>query len=133
MLFQRRHECFCAFCKTQRKVYKSKYLGLIAIMGLAGLSVLLAEVIWSSLDPRGLMIFGILLMAGELFSQVKWRNSMICPNCGFDLVMYKKNPEQAAEKIKEFMVIRSENPDFLLKPALQLPKNKKGTKLSLQG
>ena len=133
MLFQQRQECFCAFCKTPRKVYRSKYLGLISIVGLAGLSIIMAEVIWSRLDPRGLAIFGVLLMMGELFSQVKWRNSMICHNCGFDLIMYKKNPEKAAEKIKEYLVIRSEHPEFLLRPALQLPKNQKGTKISLQG
>lgn len=133
MLFQRRQKCFCAFCKTPRNIYKSKYLGLVSILGLIGLSLILSEIIWTMSDTRGLFIVAIFLLAGELFSQIKWRQSMICHNCGFDLIMYKNNPEKAAEKIKDFIALRSENPQFLLKPALQPPKKRKGTRLSLQG
>lgn len=144
MIFQQRRECFCAFCKTPRKVYKSKNLGLFSIIGLVGLSLVLSEVIWQTLDPRGLVILAILLLAGELFSQAKWRQSMICQNCGFDIVTFKKNPELAGQKIKEFLDHRSERPEFLLKRSPQIPKQtrrhstvkdseQKGTKLSLHG
>jgi hypothetical protein len=144
MIFQQRRECFCAFCKTPRKVYKSKYLSVISIVGLIGLSLVLAEVIWQTLDPRGLVILTIMLLIGELFSQAKWRKSMICQNCGFDLVTFKKNPELAGMKIKEFMATRAERPEFLLKRWPQIPKQtishqsikeskQKGTKLSLHG
>ena len=144
MIFQQRRDCFCAFCKTPRKVYKSKYLSVISIIGLIGLSLILAEVIWQTLDPRGLFILGISLMVGELFSQLKWRQSMICQNCGFDLVIFKKNPEQAGLRIKEFLAERATRPEFLLKRSPQIPKQtitrksirdseQKGTKLSLQG
>ena len=91
MIFQQRRECFCAFCKTPRKVYKSKYLSVLSILGLIGLSLVLSEVIWDSTDPRGLVVLGIMMLGGELFSQAKWRRSMICQNCGFDLILFKKN------------------------------------------
>ena len=144
MIFQQRRECFCAFCKTPRKVYKSKNLSVLAIVGLIGLSLLLSEVIWHSLDPRGLVILAIFLLVGELFSQAKWRQSMICQNCGFDLIVFKKNPELAGLKIKEFLEQRAERPEFLLKRSPQIPKQtisqqsireskQKGTKLSLHG
>lgn len=144
MIFQQRRECFCAFCKTPRKVYKSKYLSVISIVGLVGLSLVLSEVIWNSLDPRGLVILGIMMLVGELFSQAKWRQSMICTNCGFDLITFKKNPELAGMKIKEFLEQRSSRPEFLLKRSPQIPKQtmtqqsikeskQKGTKLSLHG
>ena len=144
MIFQQRRECLCAFCKTPRKVYKSKYLSMFSILGLIGLSLVLSEVIWDSLDPRGLVVLGIMMLVGELFSQAKWRKSMICQNCGFDLIVYKKNPELAGSKIKEFLQNRGDRPDFLLKRAPQIPKQtisqqsireskQKGTKLSLHG
>ncbi len=144
MIFQQRRDCFCAFCKTPRKVYKSKYLSVISIIGLIGLSLVLSEVIWQSLDPRGLLILAIFLMVGELFSQLKWRQSMICQNCGFDLVIFKKSPERAGLRIKEFLEDRATRPEFLLKRSPQIPKqtmtqksiretDQKGTKLSLQG
>ena len=144
MIFQQRRECFCAFCKTPRKVYKSKYLSVISILGLIGLSLVLSEVLWKTLDPRGLVILGIMLLVGELFSQAKWRQSMVCQNCGFDLILFKKSPEKAGVKIKEFLELRSERPEFLLKRSPQIPKQtvtqqsiqeskQKGTKLSLHG
>lgn len=111
-------------------------------MGLVGLSVLLTYTIWHAFDIRGLAISGLLLIVGELFSQIKWRQSMICTNCGFDVVLYKRNPDQAALKVKDFIALRSQRPEFLLKPALRLPKQKpqvdsnnphKGKNLSLQG
>lgn len=116
----------------------------MAIVGLIGLSLVLSEVIWQSLDPRGLVILAIFLLVGELFSQAKWRQSMICQNCGFDLIMFKKSPEQAGLKIKEFLEQRAERPEYLLKRAPQIPKQtvskqsiqeakQKGTKLSLHG
>ena len=144
MIFQQRRECFCAFCKTPRKVYKSKCLSLSSIVGLIGLSLVLSEVVWHSLDPRGLVILGILLLVGELFSQAKWRQSMICTNCGFDLIIFKKSPELAGKRIKEFLEQRAGRPEFLLKRSPQIPKQtktqqsineskQKGTKLSLHG
>jgi hypothetical protein len=133
MLFQRRLDCFCAFCKTPRRVYKTKFLGILSIFALAGFSVLLTYVIWDSLDLRGVILFTLFLFVGELFSQVKWRQSMICVNCGFDLILYKKSPERAGEKIKDFMFMRSDRPEFLLKPALQITPTRKTTSVDSKG
>lgn len=121
MLFQKRLDCFCAFCKNPRRVYEAKFLSVLSILVLAGLSVLMTYIVWESLDARGILIFAVFLFIGELFSQIKWRQSMICVHCGFDLILYKKNPERAGEKIKDFIYMRSENPEFLLRPALKLP------------
>lgn len=147
MLFKHREKCFCAFCKTPRHVYVSKYLGIFAIIGLAGLSFVLTVMVWETLDVRGLFIFAPILLMGELFSQAKWRQSMVCKNCGFDVITYKKDPEKCGEKIKEHLARRGERPEFLLKPLPQIPASayakaplvaktssttKKGDKLSLQ-
>ncbi len=144
MLFKQRRKCFCAFCKAPRHVYKSKYLGIISIAGLAGLSLLFTIAIWNTLDIRGLFLFLPLLLAAELFSQAKWRQSMICMNCGFDVIMYNKDPEKCGEKIRDYLALRAERPEFLLRP-ISIPKSaygrvdeieqsvdEKGKKLSLQ-
>lgn len=115
-MFKRRRSCFCAFCKVPRKVYQSKNLDLIQILGLVGMSFVLTMVTWQHMDPRGLFFLGVMLLGGEIFSQVKWRQSMICNNCGFDPVLYLKSPTKAGHQIKEFLEGRSEKPEFLLKP-----------------
>ncbi len=132
MLFQKRLDCFCAFCKTPRRVYKTKFLGILSIIALAGMSILLSFVIWENLDVRSLFIFTLFLFVGELFSQIKWRQSMICTNCGFDLILFKKSPERAGEKIKDFMHYRSDKPEFLLKPAMQIPIRTKSEKTPIR-
>lgn len=121
MLFKQRQKCFCAFCKTPRQVYKSKYLSIISISSLSGLSLLLSYVIWQTLDPRGLFILAPILLIGELFSQSKWRQSMVCRNCGFDVITYKQDPTKCAEKIRQHIATRSERPEFLLRAPLNLP------------
>lgn len=81
-------------------------------------------VIWHQPDARGLIILGIFLLIGETTMQMRWRQSLMCQHCGFDPVLYVKNPDFAAAKIKEHLKVRSEKPEYLLKPALNLPKRK---------
>lgn len=121
LMFAQRQKCFCAFCKTPKKVYKRRSLSLFEVVGLALFALLLTSVIWEHLDPRGLVILISLLTLGEFFFRIRWRNSTICSNCGFDPVVYVKNPDIAAQKVKVFLDDRKENPHFLLKPTIQLP------------
>ncbi len=135
-LLSNRRACFCAFCKTPRKVYKSKNLSMVSIIAIVGLSFLLTHIIWHEFDPRGLVILGVLLACGEIFSQLRYRQAMICTNCGFDPILYLRDPEAAGLKIKDFLQYRSEKPEYLLRPPVKLPVrkvSKKGEKISLRG
>lgn len=133
-MIARRQTCYCAFCKTQRKVYAHKHLTYVEVLSLVFLSLIVTYAFYQTLDIRGLMFLGLLLLVGELFSQLKWRASMICRNCGFDPVVYVRNPEQAGLKIKAFLEKRSDSPEHLLRPPVVLPKKtaKKGENLSLK-
>lgn len=132
-MLSHRKSCYCAFCKIERKVYANKHLRLIDVLALVGFGIVLTFTVFKSLDPRGLAIVGTLLIVGELFSQTKWRTAMICRNCGFDPVVYVRNPEQAGLKIKAFLEKRSESPEHLLMPPVVLPKKPvKGKNLSLK-
>ncbi len=118
-------------------MYRNKNLSLFTILGLIGLSVVLTKTIWHNIDTRGLFILAFILITGEVCAQIKWRGSMICNNCGFDAVLYVRNPEAAGLKIKEFMEYRSTRPEYLLRPSIPLPKRKVHSKntegLSLRG
>ena len=100
---------------------------------MVGFGIVLTYTVFKSLDPRGLAIVGTLLIVSELFSQTKWRTAMICRNCGFDPVVYVRDPEQAGLKIKAFLERRGEDPEFLLRAPVILPKKaQKGKNLSLK-
>lgn len=133
-MISERKSCYCAFCKTQRKVYVHKHLTYMEVLGLVILSLILTYAIYQSLDLRGLLFIGVFLLIGELFSQLKWRASMVCRNCGFDPVVYVRDPEQAGLKIKAFLERRSESPEHLLRPPVIVPQKrvKKGENLSLK-
>lgn len=123
-MFKQRRSCYCAFCKTARKVYKHKSLSYFEVLGLIFLSITFTFVFFKSMDPRGLFIVGSALLVGEIFTQLKWRTAMVCQNCGFDPVLYLRDHEQAGLKIKAFLEKRSVSPAHLLRPPIILPKVK---------
>lgn len=98
------------------------------------LSIVITYGLYRQPDPRGLFIVGTILLVAEIFTQMKWRTAMICRNCGFDPVVYIRDPEQAGLKIKAFMVKRPDSPSHLLRPPVRrsAPKAKKGENLTLK-
>ncbi len=131
-MIQKRTACYCAFCKTTRKVYTSQFLNIWGIAGILIFSYILTLVIWEHPDIRGLGVFGFTLVIAESFTQLRWRQSMICQNCGFDAVLYIKDKNLAAAKIKDYMKIRESKPEFLLKPSLPRAQHSKDKKLELK-
>jgi hypothetical protein len=133
-MLSKRKFCYCAFCKVERKVYASRHLSLVEIIGLVFLGIISTYTVFRSLDPRGLFFVALLMLLGEAFAQSKWRVSMICTNCGFDPVVYVRSPEQAGLKIKAFLDKRADSPQHLLRPPVVLPlkKQSKGQNLSLK-
>lgn len=122
VLFSSRKACFCAFCKTERKLYLKKNIGWLDAFGSAMGAIVLTYALFQELDPRGVFFFLALAIAGEVFVKLRWRMNIVCHHCGFDPALYVKNPEGAAEKVKIFLQKRKEDPAMLLKPALNLPK-----------
>ena len=97
---------------------------MVAVCGFSSLFDLrniFTFVVYKSFDPRGLVIVGVLLLMGEIFTQVKWRSAMVCQNCGFDPILYLRDHEAAGLKIKAFLEKRSMSPAHLLRPPIVLP------------
>lgn len=116
-----KHRCYCAFCKNVRSVYRKRHLSLFdGILALAA-SLLLGFALWQGFDPRLLVIFAISLVITELFIVFRWRLSIACPHCGFDPVLYKKQPEKAAARVREHYQSRRDDPlsVFMPPPKLQ--------------
>lgn len=124
-MFTTTRECYCAFCKTERTIYAKKHVSFIDV-GLAALaSSLLMLALWQDFDPKVFVIFAFAAGFSEVFIQVRWRVSIPCPHCGFDPVLYKKNPEKAAKLVTAFLDRRREDPISLLRPVPKLPVLKK--------
>ena len=120
-------KCLCAFCQLERRVYRKKHISLAnALLALvASLVVMLG--IWQKLDPRGLVLFVLFLAIAEMFIQIRWRLTLACPFCGFDPILYLRNPEKAADKVKvrlnkareSSILLSAHNPWTHLKPVVK--------------
>lgn len=71
-------------------------------------------IVWQEPDPRVFMVFVLCLAVTEIFVQVRWRVSIACPHCGFNPVLYIKDPERAAARVNEFFEVKKQDSAFFL-------------------
>lgn len=114
-LFSRlRDQRYCAFCKSPRRVYLKKHVDLTNVLAAMLLSAFVSLSVWGQADPRGLMIFCLLIGIGEMLVYMRWRLAVVCKMCGFDPVIYRRSPEKAALKVRHFFEEQVHNPKFQL-------------------
>ncbi len=91
-----------------------KHLGLTNVLAAAMLSSVISFALYGKADPRSLMIFCLVCGFSEVFIYVRWRVGVVCTMCGFDPVIYKRSPEQAARRVREFFYEHMDDPRFQL-------------------
>jgi hypothetical protein len=118
-------DCYCAFCKTPRSVYTEKSIRSRHVFWSFLLSSAVSFFIWRTWNPKSLLFFVVAVMMAEIFVKVRWRLYMVCKSCGFDPVVYVKNPQKAAELVQNYMDQRAQDPIALLRRPLNLAKRPK--------
>ncbi|MDG0817461.1 hypothetical protein NWE73_13850 [Bdellovibrio sp. PAP01] len=121
MLFKAKSNCYCAFCKSPRRIYRKKNISVMNIFASLMASVVLMFAIWQEFDPRAIIVFVICLAISEVFVQIRWRLAVVCRTCGFDPILYVKDPEAASAKVKLQLDLRKQDPKYLLAKPLNLP------------
>ncbi len=131
----KKHNCYCAFCKTPRFVYRRRSLSLTGLLGCAMGALVLTLLMFRQLDPRFFVILAFFWGVGEAAVKIRWRMSVLCKVCHFDPVLYIKNPEIAAEKVRVRLDERTQDPQYLLARPLDIPKisSKKSQSLREKG
>lgn len=118
----RRHEnCFCAFCRTPRRIARKKHINFANVLAAVPVAILLMWAFWRDADPRVMVVYVVLLAFAETFVQMRWRLSVACTSCGFDPVVYLKDPALAVSKVKRRLDQRKQDPAMLLARPLNLP------------
>ncbi len=112
---------YCAFCRSSRRVYSNRGVTLGHLVGGLIWAVIFTYGYFRELDFRGVFIFLVILAVSEIFLRIRWRLQIVCPHCGFDPVLYLKDPEMAATRVRVFLEERRLDPSFLLAPRLTLP------------
>ncbi len=121
--------CYCAFCKTPHRIYKKKGLGFWQFVVALTLTVSFMWSYWNSWNLQAIPLLLLSLFLSELILHFRWRLALICRQCGFDPLIYKKSPRLAASKVKSFLERRKKDPRFLLAPAIKFPKKIKSNPL----
>lgn len=119
--FQAKRNCYCAFCKSPRRIYRKKNISVMNVLASLMAAVVVMFAIWHEFDPRAIIAFVVCLAISETFVQIRWRLAVVCRTCGFDPILYVKNPEEAAKKVKFQLDARKEDPKYLLAKPLNLP------------
>lgn len=99
---------------------RRKGVGFTQIAASALSAGLITMAIWHEPDARGLVVFAFCSAVAEIVMQMRWRMSLLCPTCGFDPVLYLKDPAKAAAQVKGHMDTRRRDPTSLFKPQPQL-------------
>ncbi len=105
-------KCYCAFCKEPRRVYTKRHMAASNVLLSLVTSGLIMMILWQQPDPRVFMLFVLCLSVSEVFVQIRWRVSIACPHCGFNPVLYIKDPERAATRVSEFFELKKQDPTF---------------------
>ncbi|MGE3758086.1 MAG: hypothetical protein AB7H97_10030 [Pseudobdellovibrionaceae bacterium] len=113
--------CYCAFCKSPRRIFTKKKIGILNVILSLVSGLALGYLIFMEFDPRALLFSVMFLALAEGFIQLRWRLSVICSQCGFDFVLYVKTPSVAAEKVRLHLENRKNDPRYLLATPLNLP------------
>lgn len=117
-------DCFCAFCKSSRRVYTRRGIGLFNIFASLLGTVGVSYIIFQSWDPRAIFVFIGFMVVSELFLRLRWRIAMTCRHCGFDPVLYMKDVNLAVQKVQRRLEARRIDPGSMLAAPLNLPLRK---------
>lgn len=103
-------DCFCALCRTPRKLRYERKMKLRHVGQILVLTLVLAACSYPWLDWKGAMALPIVWATFEYVRQSLYRKDLICPYCGFDPAWYKKDVKIARQKVEEFLKQNPENP-----------------------
>jgi hypothetical protein len=115
------NRCYCAFCRSERSVYRKRHLSTVDVFLAFFASVLASFIFWQDLDPRLVIFFAFGVAIAESFVIIRRKSSIACPRCGFDPVLYRKNPELAAARVKDYYREKAEDPMSVFSPPAKLP------------
>ncbi|MCB0369878.1 MAG: hypothetical protein KDD45_10695, partial [Bdellovibrionales bacterium] len=121
---------YCAFCKSPKLFYERKHISMIHVLLSLVAAFCINYVLTFELSPSFLLFFSVNLILSEIYVQLRWRTFIICQKCGFDPVLYIKNPSLACEKVKLKLEERKKDEIKNLFFPLQIPSRKSQEKVT---
>lgn len=113
-------DCFCALCRTPRKLryargLKARHYGQILV-----LTIVAAAIMYPWFDWKGVMSLPIIWGIFESTHSSLYRKDLKCPFCGFDPSWYKKDVKFARQQVEDFL---KQNPNSPLHRRTKIEEN----------
>lgn len=105
--------CYCAFCKSKRRVYTKKHITVLDVLYCFVLGFSFGLVVWQEINAKFIPIAITFMGLAEVITQIRRRLSLVCRKCGFDPLLYLKSPKLAAERVRTVFESRLKNPNIL--------------------
>lgn len=96
-------DCFCALCRSPRKLRYSRQLKPIHYAQILVITIGVAAVLFPWLAWKGAFALPIIWALFETNYKTLYRKDLICQHCGFDPTWYKKDVKLARKKVEEFL------------------------------
>lgn len=103
-------DCFCALCRSPRRLRYSRHLKNSHYFQIIVLTIVLSAILYPWLSFKGLASLPLVWVAFESIHKSLYRKDLKCPFCGFDPKWYKKDVKLARRKVEEFLKANPESP-----------------------
>lgn len=103
-------ECFCALCRSPRKLRYPRHLSVLNYIQILIIAVSLGAVSYPWLGLKSVIVLPIIWVFFEGIHKSLYRKDLKCPSCGFDPTWYKKDVKLARRKVEEFLKQNPESP-----------------------
>lgn len=103
-------ECFCALCRSPRKLRYSRFLSKMNYLQILFLAVGMTAILYPLIGFKGIASFPVVWAIFESVHKSLYRKELVCPYCGFDPKWYKKDVKLARQKVEEFLRDNPETP-----------------------
>lgn len=103
-------DCFCALCRSPRKLRYSRYLSGQHYVQILILTVAITAAAFPWFAWKGVSVLPLVWAAFESIHKSLYRKDLKCPYCGFDPKWYKKDVKLARQKVEEFLKQNPESP-----------------------
>lgn len=118
-------ECFCALCRSPRKLRYSRYLKPRHYFQILVLTIGITAATFPWFALNGAFSLPVVWALFESIHKSLYRKDLRCSICGFDPKWYKKDVKLARRKVEEFLKLNPESP--LLKRARKVEETNHST------
>ncbi len=120
-MFGHRETCYCAFCRSPKKVHTTKSLRFHHVILSAVTAMIMVYFVKREIHPAGFVVFVLLMLICEFFLKIRWRMGIVCRHCGFDPVLYMKDLDKTVDQVKNHLDKRRQSSTYLMTRPLNLP------------